>query len=407
MLEQQEELVIKFEDQDTLPGKLVTPSKHKGGASQYRLIIDSTQAGVEEKYFWLLRYLLKEAPFGRSYQRSGKVIKTKDVYTAGETSSYWGSIEQRRAAQIDKFQQIMGNIGTMLKSLFQLLRELRVMDERLGYYKQSYQRDRNAEVALKSIWVDMVEGGAKNPGSVTGLASQVGFVTLPDFFYMVHPRDVDSVQSELNNLHRGSINRKVKEVLGRKLYQYLTWKEKTYRELNIGREFKLKYMIQHYQVIRLYLNWLRPYLRNIKRLQMKGNVMEKDIIAAFETSKVELEFLAIKMKYEKETLYGNKEPMEFHDFFPCVRVSVNFVAIPEMSYQQDFQRGAVHRGRSEIHIEAFITTEKEIKKYLKKLEESDLELLSSVDSSIEALKDDLNYYLVEGGAIKEEKVTKK
>ena len=107
-----------------------------GGKARYVLKMDSPQAGVEEKYFSLLRYLENAPPFGRGYSGdSGEIIKTKDVYTAGETSSYWGSVEHRKGTQIDKFQQIMANVGQMVKALFQLLRELRILDERLSYYE--------------------------------------------------------------------------------------------------------------------------------------------------------------------------------------------------------------------------------------------------------------------------------
>ena len=42
--------------------------------------------------------------------------------------------------------------------------------------------------------------------------------------------------------------------------------EKTYKELQVRKNFNLGYLRQHYSVIRLYLNWLRPYLKNIQRL---------------------------------------------------------------------------------------------------------------------------------------------
>ncbi len=399
--------LLKKEEKQATPGKIVG-ARFGGGDARYTLILDSTQAGVEEKYFWIARFLSKTPPFGLEYRSPyGRVIKVKDIYTAGETSSYWGSVEQRRGAQIDKFQQIMANIGTMLKALFQLIRELRIMDERLDYYERSNRNEEAAEVSLKSIWVDLVEGGAKNPGSVTGL-TQVGFVILPDLFYSIHPKKQEDIEKEVDKLKEGGINRKVREVLSRKLIQYLTWKEKTYHELTIGREFKLKYMLQHYHVIKLYLNWLRPYLRNVKRLQMKESTTDKDIVTAFETSKIELELLAIKDKHEIETFAGNREPRDFVYYHPCIRVQVRFVAIPELSFQQDFQRGALHRGRSEIVVEGFVASNDDIEKYLKAIDEEDLELLSAVDASTIALRDDLEYYLEKGGQLKkEEKVAKR
>lgn len=155
---------MPIENEELLPGQLIAPGKYKTGKAQYNLIVDSTQAGVEAKYFWIVRYLQNHPPYGRGYSgENGYIVKVKDAYTAGEASAYWGSIEQRKSAQIDKFQQLMANVGNMVKTLFQLVRELRIMDERLEYYDRSMKGESGAEIALKSVWVDMVEGGGKKP----------------------------------------------------------------------------------------------------------------------------------------------------------------------------------------------------------------------------------------------------
>ncbi len=394
--------MLQSVEKEVLPGKLAS-GKFGAGDAKYKIVVDSPAMGVEKNYFDTLRLLEKKPPYGLNYVgNNGRIEKIRDIYTSGETSAYWGAVEQRKGAQQDKFAQIMANIGQMLKTLFQLLRELRIIDERLQYYDDSYQGKEASEIALKSIWVDMVEGGIKNPGSVTGLTSQVGFVTLADLFYSIHPKKPDDVEEEVEKVKEGGINRKVREVLARKLKQYLIWKEKTYRELKVGQSFKLKYLRQHYHVIKLYLNWLRPYLRNIKRLQQKETTADKDIIAAFETSKVEIEIIAIKFKYEQETSYGNTEEKEFQKFFPAVRVRINFTAIPQLAYQEEFQRGAIHRGRSEIIIEGLVITEDEYEKYKKELDKEDFELLGAVDEAILSLKDDLEYYLEKAGEIKKE-----
>ena len=131
-------------------------------------------------------------------------------------------------------------------------------------------------------------------------------------------------------------------------------------------------------------------------MRTKGIATDKDVIAAFETSKIELEFLAVRTKYRKKTGRGETE-MEFKNYFPVTRVQLNFVAIPQMSYQQEYQRGAIHSGRTEITIEGTVASKKDIEKYKKSLEEEDFDLLSVVDSSIEALREELSYYLEKAG----------
>ncbi len=387
------------------PGKLV--GGKFGGQGRYTLIIDTSQAGVESNYYWFVHFIQNAGAFGLGYSGdAGYIEKVKDVYTSGETSAYWGSVEQRRAAQIDKFQQLMANVGNMVKTLFQLLRELRIMDERLEYYERAYKNEDAAEVALKSIWVDMVEGGIKNPGSVTGLAANVGFVTLPDLFYSIHPKKIEDVEREVRKLEN-AFNRKVREVLGRKLKQYIIWREKTYKELKVGKDFKVKYLRQHYYVIKIYLNWLRPYLRNIKRLETKGSAAEPEVVAAFDTSKIELELLAIRKEYETQDMHNNVYTLQFKKYFPCIRVRWNFVAIPQLAYQEEFQRGAIHRGYSKIIIEGFVATKEQLQQYKKALDEEDFELLSSVDEAIVSMKDEIEKYLTEAGEKKQGKEEKK
>lgn len=391
--EEQEEKEDLFATENLVKGKF-------GGKAKYRIIMDSAQAGVEAKYFTVLRALTDPIPFGRGLvEPEGRIIKTKDIYTAGETSSYWGAVEQRKGAQIDKFQQIMQNVGGMIKAMFQLLRDLRIMEERLEFYEDANKGGSSSEVHLKSVWIDQVEGGIKNVTSVLGLTAEVGFAALADLFFTIHPKTDADVEKEVKKLKDShGINKKVREVLGRKLKQYLIWRKKTYKELLVGQKFKLGYLRQHYSVIRLYLNWLRPYLKNIKRLQMKteGISTDKDVLAAFETSKIEIEFLAIRDKYEKGTPRG-KITKDFKDFFPVTRVRVNFVAMPDMSFQSDYQKGAIHRGQTEILIDGIALSKDQLEEYQKQLYESDLDLLAVVDSSIEALREELTYYLEKAG----------
>ena len=223
---------------------------------KYHIEVEDPSGGIEKYYFWTLNFIKDSPPSGLKYD---KLHKIKDVYSASETSSYFGAMEQRKGAQQEKVAQYLGTIGGMMKNLFQMIRELRMIDERIQYYLDSEKGDDSAETALKSIWVDMVEGGINNPNSVTALSLKVGFITLPDLFYSIHPKKSSNVDSAMAELAKKGINRKVREILSRKLKQYLLWKEKTEVELKQRKNFLLKYLRQHYNTIKLYMNWIRPY----------------------------------------------------------------------------------------------------------------------------------------------------
>ncbi|MCX6712015.1 MAG: hypothetical protein NT139_03195 [Candidatus Woesearchaeota archaeon] len=369
-----------------------------GGKAHYVIKVDSMQEGVEKYYYFVLRQFEQKGPFGQGYSGDGGYVeKIKDVFAASEASSQWGNIEQRKGMQQQKVSEYMTTLGKMSKDLFQIVREARIIDERLDYYLKGEKGEESAEIALKGTWIDMVEGGAKNPASVYGLAREVGFVILPDLFFKINPLTTKDIEKEMRNLEKQGMNRKIREILSRKLFQYLEWREKTRKELEVRKRFVLKYLRQHYQSMKLYIDWLKPYLRNIKRLQMKESVNDKDIIASFDMNKTELELLGIKKKYTVETYYGHEEDRTFKKYFPCVRVKFNYVSLPQMAFYAEGQRGAIHRGYSEITLEGFVATKDEIEEYKRKQEEEDLELLTSVNEAIAALGDELVKYLEESG----------
>lgn len=351
-------------------------------ADHYRLIIEAPQSGVERFYFWVLNFLKSSKPFGLGYD----VEKIKDYFSMTETSAYFGSVEQKKASQQDRASQFLRGISEMTKGLYQQIRELRIIKERLQYYKDAEEGSDAAEIALKGLWANVVEGGAKNPDSVYGLQTQLGFAILPDLFFSIHPKDqkeIDKYIVRFNEDKGLDLNRKQREVLKRKLYQFMRWKEETHKEMLQRQRFSLKYLRQHYNTMRLYMNWIRPYLRSARRLEAKGQIEAPELISAFDSTLIELELLGYNKSYKK--------------YFPCVVVKFKYSAMPQMAYQEEYQRGAIHAGRTEIDFEAYALTKDQIEEYKKKLEEEDLEIISSIDETMAALGDELKDYLREAG----------
>jgi len=394
--------LIKKQEEPTTE-KIKDPTKLLGETKSKWVFKIEKPGGLEETYFWLLNFLRNQLKY--------EINKTSDVFSATETSSYFGDLGTRKSQLQEKAAQYLGTIANMTKSLFQIVRELRIIDERLTYYNESKkqwsknkeQREEGeaAEIALKSIWVDMVEGGAKNPNSVTSLSMQVGFVTLPDFFYKISAKSTKDVDKRVDSLKKEGINRKVREILKRKLFQYYTWKEKTEKEIQTRRNFVLKYLRQHYATMKVYINWLKPYLRHINKLEM-ASFSTPDLVTAFESAQIEIELLAVKKEFVAETPRGNIKA-EFKKLAPCIRLKFKYVTIPQMSFQQGYQRGAIHAGRMEITMESFISKIENIRKYEKLREEEDFEIIKSLEVSMMSLGDELKRYLEEAGEVFEEK----
>ncbi len=359
-------------------------------ARRYRIHYEGYNISIEEPYFWTLHYLRYFGGFPR-------IEKITDVFAAAENSAFFGASQQRIGLQQDKVSQFLATIGKMVRELFQLVREMRILDERLSYYADSYTKSpsaESAEITLKGIWVDLVEQGAKNPASVYGMAREVQFTTLPDLFFSTHPKKQEDVDIVVEK-ERGQFNRKVREVLMRKLRAFLAWKEHTYEEVKNRRRFTLKYLRQHFEIIRMYMTWVKPYLKNIQRMQLDQSKTDTpDLIAAFESSMIEIELLAIKGK--------DTDPVK-----QCIMIHYLFRTRPEMSYSQEYQRGPLHLGRVEIDFRGYAWDDRQIENYKKMREHEDFQLLGVIDGSVkaamEALGDELMRYLKEAGEEFEEK----
>lgn len=394
-----------------------TPTGYPKPEMRHRLIYEALNAYLEEAYFFIIDHL----KFDWSYTDLHKIT---DVFAAAAQSAFFGVSEQRLSLQQEKASTYLRGISEMLRALFQIVREIRIINERLSYYNDTFTRPlkgaaRGSEITLKGVWVDQVEQGIKNAASVYGLAQTVGFTILPDLFFRVEVDDlgmdklidtpeeyekaanavINKIDQKVDSLKE--FNEKVREVLKRKLVQYYTWKHRTYKELIVRRRFTVKYLRQHYETIKLYMGWIKPYLKNIKRLQLDQKRMDSaDLIGAFEGSMIEIEVLATKP-------FG-----QYQKYTPCILVHFLYRTRPAMTYMAEgYQRGPAHTGQYDMTLRGYVWTRQQIMNYRRMKEEEDLELLSSINESIKEAMDslgtELKAYLLEAKEeFKEDKIKK-
>lgn len=405
------------EEKAELVSGVTEPTGYPSPYYRYRIVVEAVHAYLEETYYWTL----DELELSWSFNKFDKIT---DIHAASEQSAFFGVSEQRLGLQQDKAAQYLRGISEMLKALFQIVRELRVIDERMGYYRHTFNRKNEEEavgsdITLKGVWVDQVEGGTKNAASVYGLAQTVGFSVLPDLFFRIRANDVggDKVKPEeydafvkrvtedVDRKVKGmeGFNEKVKEVVGRKLTQYYMWKLRTFKELDARRKFTIKYLRQHYDTIKLYMGWIKPYLRNILKLQMAEKLIQgekaRELITAFEGSLIEVEVLS----------YKHREGRKFH---PCVLLNIFFRTTPSMVYvQEGYQRGPSHTGKFDMTLRGYVWNDEQIQNYKRMREEEDLHMLSMINedvkASMDALGGELKQYLREAGEMFPEDEQKK
>ncbi|MBI4441113.1 hypothetical protein HY639_03025 [Candidatus Woesearchaeota archaeon] len=346
---------------------------------RFKVTWETFGLSIEEPYFWLLDHLRESWGFSQ-------IEKVRDIFTAAESSSFFGASYQRMGIHQDRAANYLSLIGKFVNDLFKMVREMRILKMRLDMYDRVNKGDRAADQALKGIWVDLVEGGTRNPSSVLGLAREVGFTILPPLFFSTYVDKFDIIEETVRKMN---YNEEIKRMLMRKLHQYLAWKINTEKELRQREKFMRSYIKQHYEIIKLYMNWVRPYLLHVKRMGMDmSRLSMPDLISAFEGSILDIEFLA-KGKKEK-------------NFFPVILVHFYYRTRPAMEFHQEYQhRGPVHVGRVEITVRGYVWNSEMLEKYKQYRGDDDLELLGSINKSIadamSIFKDDLKEYLTEMG----------
>ncbi len=347
--------------------------------SRHFLISESFGLSVEENYFWI-KDIINEFGFV-------EMDKLVDTFTASEQSAFFGSAQQRLGLQQDRVSGYLATIGKMVKEMFQVVRDIKLLEEREELYKLAAQGDDGAEKSLKGTWIDFIDNGPSGvkASSVYGLASQLGYNVLPDLFFSAPAalKKEDVTKYVYDKLH--DFNDKVKTVLVRKLIQYTTWRDATSSEISSKKRFTVQYLRQHYNSIKLYMGWVKPYLVNVKRLGMNAETqLSTEIVGAFEGSIIEIEFLA-------------KKPAKPGEPRQCILASFKFRTRPVMQTGQDYQRGPVHLGRMDVTLRAYVWDDKDIAAYKAIKQEEDFEMLKSIDSSVEQamdyLGDDLKRYL--------------
>lgn len=354
---------------------------------RHHLAYEQEDLNIEEPYYWLLDNMKTFFPI---------VEKIEDVFSASENSAFFGVTQQRLGIQQDKVSQYLAQVGKMVKELFQMVRELRILDERLTYYRESKsqlkketpKRSKAAEITLKGIFVDLVQGGGKSPASVYGMSRELEFVTLPDLFFDAPPfKETSEMERYVNDL-RKNFNENVTRVLTRHLRQYMEWKKRTHKEHENRRVFMVRYLRQHYDIIQMYITWMKPYLRNVRKLSSRQQHQESpDLVSAFEGSMIDVELMG-------------RFPGKTH----CLLMTFNYRTRPHMKFVQDgYQRGPVHVGLYEINWRVYDWGYKEMDNYRKMKEEENLilmgDLSGSVLESIKALGKELEKYLKESDGL--------
>ncbi|MBD3259351.1 hypothetical protein GF371_01840 [Candidatus Woesearchaeota archaeon] len=353
----------------------------------FKLINEKYQQQLEPVYFWVVGFLKDDMGIK-------DIRKVTDTYSASEASAFHRNMIQSLQAIQDRISNNLISVNRLIKpELFKIVRELKIIHDRLDlvYEGEKFGVEKPggemnaAEIAIKDMWITLVEGGAKNPSSVYGLGSQVGFITLPEVFLHTHIFDQTKVEKIVGSM--SGLNRKVKEALVKKLKAYAIWRKNYKRSLETRKRFMLSYLKQHYNTIKMYMQWIKPYMKTAQRLKLNMSFQDRaDLIVAIEQTLMEIELLAV-----------GKASGPYHS---VVNLVFGFRATPETEFSQKYQAPTTKfSGRVEITFNARAMTSDQLMAYRIFKEQEDLSLLSDlsegVKEAMDAIGDDLKIFLKE------------
>jgi len=371
--------------------------------SKYQIVYESPHSSIEPYYYHCLNNLQHTLNFPI-------IEKITDIFTASEHSSFYGASAQRLGLAQDKVSQYMAAIGAFIrKDLFQLVRDLRWLDERLeihekarNFNEKGHLKDDSPEITLKGIWTDMVDGvvqGQRVAANVFQMAQQLQFTSMPDFFFSIHPQKQEQIGQMVDSIDTTA---SVKSVLKRKFQDFVIWKESNYKELQVRKNFELRYLRQHYNIINMYMQWVKPYMKHIAKL--RGDINKTDdagLISAFEGSMIEIEILAQRLEEGNNSIYT------------CVLETYEYRTKPSLSFTQEagFHRGPIHMGELKLTLRSYAWSKDKIEAYKRMKQKEDFELFEQIDSSVkatmEAIREDLDKFLKQAGELTETKKEEK
>ena len=267
--------------------------------NKYEIEIHSFTQSIEPYYFWIIDFV-KKIGF--------RIEKDKEQMAASVVSQFFGEMSARKQHLERRGMEILGIINTVVKSLVNLLYDLREFDRRLDVYKDLHSNDSKkveaARLALKRIWMDEVDvrkGGA----SINAMTAQRGleFTTLRDAFM---------IAKNINDVSKIDLNERVKNILKGRLEEYLKWEKESEKELSQRRKIELAYLKAQVESLRLYSIWAKPYLKAAQMLSFKEpNIRDPELIQAFDQNVIEIVVRGTKKKYLKDFLNPRGLPKSY------------------------------------------------------------------------------------------------
>jgi hypothetical protein len=364
--------------------------------ASHKLSFDSQQNQLEPIYYWILDFA--------SQIQFADMEKIVDNFMASPGSGQFSEMNQKSSIMQDKAVKMSGDMNQLIKSILNLIYDLKEFELRLEHYddaknKKDAKKREEGMLALKQIWLDNVDM-KKGRGAIHQMASaEMGFSTLREAFMMANSHDdVKKMNSDdKKEGGAGLINDSVMRILLPRISEFLKWVE--YSEVELSKRFSIEknYLRSQIETVKLYSQWMKPYLVAAEKLRQKGFEKDAALVNAFSTTMFELQLLGIN---NKDTKAGE----EYKGY--NIKRGYNKVVIITLKYrghvsQRVTQKGDYGFGMGgvvDIYFDAYALNDEELVAAKKLLEKDELEKtmefsLDVAGRALDDLKEDLDHFL--------------
>jgi len=373
--------------------EIIKEVTEKDPEAEHKLVYDSPTETLEPIYFFILD-LMNDVGL--------KPEKLIDNFMSSPGSQHFGDMSQRTSIVQQQGTKLLGDINTVLRSILNIIYDLREFKIRLSSYEDLKNPAKKAAalLSLKQIWMDKVDIQKGNSSIKAMALGQGGFNTLIDAFLVVEDESLkgpDGKEIDLNQI--------VKRIVTGRIREFNIWVKESKGELQKRFDIEKTYLKSQVNSLKIYSRWAKPYLKAAQELEMAGNSRNPALVKMFNTLLLELTlFGKQELKIKEEAKSGNFPEFFASDkfqnslgekYYACVLVDFNFRGIPSRS-----QQGYVVGGRAEVVFRGYALTETEIKEINEELEKSDLNdalgLIEGVTTeSLGTLKEDIESFLDE------------
>jgi len=367
----------------------------KNPIEKHVLSYDSFGEGLEPIYFWLLDKMNEDFK---------KVDKVVDNFVTSPGSAQFAEIYTgmgARATRVqDEVSKILGTANTMIKSILNLVYDLKEFQTRFAIYDKLHSKDKAereaAMYSLKQVWMDTVDIKRGNSSiKALALSQQGGFVTLIDAFMAIEDEKLIYQDKEID------LNERIKRLLKQRVTEFLTWIKESEKEQRKRFQLEKNYLRSQVNMVQLYARWVKPYLKAAKEFEQKATPTAA-LVNSFNTTIFEIALIGENKYDPSDDVSRGDLPQMFaklskdksvRTYNAVVVLEFNFRSAPERAGQ-----GYGFRGRVDVSFTSYGLNDEEIKILKECLKQDDLGdafglIEGATEESLGQIKDDIEEFL--------------